>query len=150
ATADMAFVDQLVSDARHRRDRDGQLELPRQPRGVDPHDTPLHIHERASGEAGVERQVQPHELIDLPAAPRPPAAPEGAYDAPAHARPVSHRQHDVAHLSEPGSPRSASGRSVSWTRRTARSVPGSRATRLAATVRPSGAMIVMSSSERTV
>src|SRR5881409_326408 len=98
ATADMAFVDQLVSDARHRRDRNGQLELPRQPRGVDPHDTPLHIHERASGEAGVERQVQPHELIDLPAAPRPPAAPEGAYDAPAHARPVSHRQHDVAHL----------------------------------------------------
>src|SRR5438094_10130545 len=94
----MAFVDQLVSDARHRRDRNGQLELPRQPRGVDPHDTPLDIHERASGEAGVERQVQSHELIDLPAAPRPPATPEGADDAPARARPVSYRQHDVADL----------------------------------------------------
>src|SRR5213083_2891829 len=94
----MAFVDQLVSDARHRRDRNGQLELPRQPRGVDSHDAPLDIHERASGEAGVERQVQPHELVDLPAAPRPPAAPEGADDAPARARAVSHRQHYVAYL----------------------------------------------------
>src|SRR2546428_9208886 len=103
----MAFVDQLVSDARHRRDRDGQLELPRQPRGVDPHDTPLHIHERASGEAGVERQVQPHELIDLPAAPRPPAAPEAPSTAPPQPRPCSPPRPEVPNLNQPRTPKAS-------------------------------------------
>src|SRR5262249_38945583 len=52
--------------------------------------------------AGDSRRPGPQHRAEAPPRPELPGPAEGAHDAPAHARPVPHRQHDVADLQRAG------------------------------------------------
>src|SRR5262249_60287037 len=102
SAAHAAALAELGGDARHRRRGDRQLVLAREPRGADADDAARDVDQRTAREPGIEGEVEAYQLIDLAAAPRPPAPAERAHDAPAGARAVAEREHHLADLERGG------------------------------------------------